>query len=195
MVPYLILLFASAGVFHHSGIKIPFFAFFAHDSGKRPQEAPMNMLIAMGLTAALSIGIGVYPAPLYALLPFPVNYVPYTLSHVVTDLQLLMFSALAFSVLQRTGLYPPELRSTVLDFDWLYRKPAVWVSRTVSKWLSERLAGIYRDLTGVVQNIIKATFRHHGPEGLMARTNAVGGSVAVIIAMLTIFILVFYWQV
>jgi multicomponent Na+:H+ antiporter subunit D len=48
MMIWLCLLFASAGVFHHAGIKIPFFAFFAHDSGKRPKEAPLNMLIAMG---------------------------------------------------------------------------------------------------------------------------------------------------
>ena len=26
--------------FHHAGIKIPFFAFFAHDSGIRAEEAP-----------------------------------------------------------------------------------------------------------------------------------------------------------
>jgi multicomponent Na+:H+ antiporter subunit D len=120
-IPFLVLLFASAGVFHHSGIKIPFFAFFAHDSGKRPREAPFNMLLAMGLTAFLCIAIGIYPQPLYALLPFPVDYAPYTTTHVVTTLQLLMFSALAFATLQKTGLYPPELRSTVLDFDFSYR--------------------------------------------------------------------------
>jgi multicomponent Na+:H+ antiporter subunit D len=40
LVTWLVLLFASAGVFHHSGIKIPYFAFFAHDSGKRCEEAP-----------------------------------------------------------------------------------------------------------------------------------------------------------
>ena len=40
---WLILLFASAGVFHHAGIKIPFFAFFAHDSGIRCKEAPTNI--------------------------------------------------------------------------------------------------------------------------------------------------------
>jgi multicomponent Na+:H+ antiporter subunit D len=50
-ITWLVLLFASAGVFHHSGIKIPFFAFFAHDSGKRCEEAPTSMLIAMGITA------------------------------------------------------------------------------------------------------------------------------------------------
>ena len=41
------LLFASAGVFHHAGIKIPYFAFFSHDSGLRVKEAPGNMLLAM----------------------------------------------------------------------------------------------------------------------------------------------------
>ncbi|MBL4721496.1 MAG: Na(+)/H(+) antiporter subunit D [Alphaproteobacteria bacterium] len=117
-----VLLFASAGVFHHSGIKIPFFAFFAHDRGYKVKEAPWNMLVAMGLAAALCIYIGVYPDPLYAILPYPVDYVPYTTGHVISMLQLLAFAALAFAVLQRTGLYPPELRSTVLDSDWVYRR-------------------------------------------------------------------------
>ena len=47
------LVFASAGVLSHSGIKIPFFTFFAHDSGLRPKEAPRHMLLAMGITAFL----------------------------------------------------------------------------------------------------------------------------------------------
>ena len=127
-----VLLFASAGVFHHSGIKIPYFAFFAHDSGKRCREAPMNMLIAMAIAAALCIGIGVYPAPLYALLPFAVDYAPYTLTHVMTQLQLLMFSALAFTVMMRTGIYPPELRSINLDSDWLYRRAAPALTASVA---------------------------------------------------------------
>ncbi len=46
------LLFASAGVFHHAGIKIPFFAFFHHDSGIRCKEAPRSMIVAMVLAAA-----------------------------------------------------------------------------------------------------------------------------------------------
>lgn len=120
---WLVLVFASAGVFHHSGIKIPYFAFFAHDSGIRCKEAPWNMLIAMGITAALCIGIGVFPGLLYGLLPYPVDYQPYTSAHVLTQSQLLLFSALAFTVLMRTGIYPPELRSVNLDFDWFYRRP------------------------------------------------------------------------
>ncbi len=121
LVIWLVLLFASAGVFHHSGIKIPYFAFFAHDSGIRCKEAPLNMLIAMGITALLCVGIGIYPDALYAILPFAVDYQPYSAAHVVTQLQLLMFSALAFSVLMRTGIYPPEMRAINLDTDWLYR--------------------------------------------------------------------------
>src|SRR5690606_9239804 len=66
---WLVLLFASAGVFHHAGIKIPYFAFFAHDSGIRCKEAPINMLLAMGIAAALCMAIGMVPGALYALLP------------------------------------------------------------------------------------------------------------------------------
>lgn len=73
ILTWLILLFASAGVFHHSGIKIPFFVFFAHDPGIRCKEAPFNMLLAMGLATFLCIGIGIFPRPLYNLLPFPVK--------------------------------------------------------------------------------------------------------------------------
>ena len=119
---WFILLFASAGVFHHAGIKIPYFAFFSHDSGLRPKEAPIHMLLAMGIAAFLCIFIGTYPAPLYALLPYPVDYVPYTAPHVVGQTQLLFFSALAFTLLLRAGIYPAEIRCINLDADWFYRK-------------------------------------------------------------------------
>jgi multicomponent Na+:H+ antiporter subunit D len=119
---WFILLFASAGVFHHAGIKIPFFAFFGHDSGMRPKEAPLNMLIAMGIAAFLCIFIGSFPGPLYSLLPYPVDYVPYTMPHVVGQTQLLFFSALAFTLLLLAGIYPGEQRCVNLDVDWFYRK-------------------------------------------------------------------------
>ncbi len=120
---WFILLFASAGVFHHAGIKIPFFAFFSHDSGMRPKEAPLNMLLAMGIAAFLCIFIGSYPWPLYSLLPYQdVGYDPYTAPHVVGQTQLLFFSALAFSLLLLSGIYPAEQRCVNVDADWIYRK-------------------------------------------------------------------------
>ena len=119
---WFILLFASAGVFHHAGIKIPYFAFFSHDSGMRPKEAPLNMLLAMGITAFLCVFIGSYPRPLYSLLPYlDVAYDPYTASHVVGQCQLLFFSALAFTLLILSGIYPAEMRCVNLDADWFYR--------------------------------------------------------------------------
>ena len=119
---WLMLLFASAGVFHHAGIKIPYFAFFAKDSGIRTEEAPLNMLIAMSIAAALCIFIGTQPQVLYALLPWNVEYMPYDTTHVLSQLQLLFFSALAFVWLKKQGLYPPELHSVNIDTEWLYRK-------------------------------------------------------------------------
>ena len=120
---WFILLFASAGVFHHAGIKIPYFAFFSHDRGMRPREAPLNMLLAMGITAFLCVFIGSYPWPLYSLLPYQdVFYDPYTAPHVLGQTQLLFFSALAFSLLLLSGIYPAEQRCVNLDADWVYRK-------------------------------------------------------------------------
>ena len=189
-VPWLLLLFASAGVFHHSGIKIPFFAFFAHDNGMRVQEAPTNMLIAMGIAAFLCIGIGVFPQPLYALLPHPVDYHPYTAYHVINQLQLLLFSALAFTWLMRTGVYPPELRSTNLDFDVAYRRglPA----------LIRGLVGLFQPIDeafrkGAIrsfQRIVAGFYRHSGPGGSLARTLGAGSMVFWVLAMLVGYLLI-----
>ena len=119
---YFMLLFASAGVLHHSGIKIPFFAFFAHESGIKTKEAPLNMIIAMLIASALCILIGIFPSTFYQILPYEINYQPYDFSHVVGQLQLLTFAAFAFICLWHFKIYPPELNSTVLNSDWVYRK-------------------------------------------------------------------------
>ncbi len=157
---WLFLIFASAGVFHHSGIKIPFFAFFSHDAGHRVKEAPANMLVAMGIAAFFCIFIGVWPGFLYGLLPYPVEYVPYTAPHVVFQLQLLLFSALAFTLLLLSGIYPAELRAINLDVDWFYRRGCsltyamldewlnglnAWTNRTFALGMTKRLSSFFKD--------------------------------------------------
>ncbi|WP_428548385.1 Na(+)/H(+) antiporter subunit D [Profundibacter sp.] len=176
-VVWLALVFASAGVLSHSGIKIPFFMFFAHDSGKRPKEAPTHMLLAMGLTAALCIAIGVYPAPLYALLPFEVDFTPYTTSHVVGQLQLLLFALLAFGILMRTGIHPPEVRAINLDTDWSYRWLLPRIIRKVATVVSAIWSGTLGFLNRRVKNIITGLYHSHGPEGRMASSWPTGSMV------------------
>ncbi|MFT5448972.1 MAG: multicomponent Na+:H+ antiporter subunit D [Gammaproteobacteria bacterium] len=189
LVPFLVLLFASAGVFHHSGIKIPFFAFFAHDSGKRPKEAPFNMLLAMGLTAFLCIAIGVYPEPLYALLPFPVDYSPYTTTHVVTALQLLMFSALAFATLQKTGLYPPELRSTVLDFDFSYRALAPRLLAVVERLITALTTTAALRVQHGLERLMNYFARHYGAHGGLSQVSASSSMATAVLAVFAVVLL------
>lgn len=187
---WMVLLFASAGVFHHSGIKIPFFAFFAHDSGLRPKEAPTNMLIAMAFAAVLCVGIGVFPGPLYAILPYDVDYHPYTIEHVVTQLQLLMFSALAFTVLMLTGIYPPELRSTNLDADWLWRRAGRVMARGFGAGVRGAWSGVVITVTVASNGIARQLLRLHGPAGTLARTQP-SGSMALWMTVLLAAFLVF----
>jgi len=191
-IVWLVLLFASAGVFHHAGIKIPYFAFFAHDSGIRCREAPRNMLVAMALTAGLCVGIGVFPGALYALLPHAVDYVPYTSSHVLTQLQLLVFSALAFSVLMRTGIYPPELRSVNLDCDWLYRRLLPMALRGVGTVYALSRAALVRVGLAVAVRLDALLIRHHHADGILARTWTTGGMALWVAAMLAAYLVLYY---
>jgi len=192
LVTWLVLLFASAGVFHHSGIKIPYFGFFGHDSGRRCAEAPANMLVAMALAAALCIGIGVYPEPLYALLPYPVDYEPYTGSHVLAQLQLLMFSALAFAVLMRTGIYPPELRAVNLDFDWTYRFVLPRIMGGASKVIGGAIAGAEAGGARLWARIEAQARALHGPRGYFGRTWPSGAMGLGVMLMLLAFLVSYY---
>ena len=188
---YFVLLFASAGVFHHSGIKIPYFAFFGHDSGIRCKEAPRNMLIAMGLAASLCIGIGVFPGVLYNVLPFPVDYEPYTVTHVITQLQLLFWSAVAFAWLNWVGLYPPELRSVNLDSDWIVRRLVPRMFGPVTRAFARLWTGILDQLGRRATATLQTVHRHHGPQGILERTWPTG-SMALWVAILLALILLLY---
>ena len=144
---WFILLFASAGVFHHAGIKIPFFAFYSHDSGIRCKEAPPHMLLAMGVSAVLCILIGCFPQYLYSMLPYATDYQPYSISHVLAQSQLLVFSALAFTLLLLAGIYPAEIRSVNVDADWIYRKGSrqiyrfcKWAFNGINDWANQIFA-------------------------------------------------------
>ena len=190
---WLLLLFASAGVFHHAGIKIPYFAFFAHDSGIRTREPPRNMLLGMGLAAMGCISIGVYPEMLYSILPWKAHYDAYTASHVISQLQLLFFSALAFILLNLARLYPPELPSLNLDIDWLYRRLGIGTTRYADflyRTSEQKLLNISAYGTARLRTII---IKQYGPQSILARTWSTGFAALWIIILLCICLLLYYF--
>jgi multicomponent Na+:H+ antiporter subunit D len=187
-IAWIVLLIASAGVMEHSGIKIPYFAFFAHDSGRRVKEAPWNMLLAMGITAFLCIFIGVYPEPLYAILPFPVDYTPYTTSHVITQLQLLLFALMAFVVLIRKGMYPAEMKSLNLDTDWIYRRFLPCAIQFSGKWVGRFCRGVRNVSLEVFDDIIALIEEQHGTKSMMSRSMHAGTMALIISSVLLVFL-------
>ena len=192
-VIWAILVFASAGVLSHSGIKIPYFTFFGHDSGLRPKEAPIHMQMAMGLTALLCILIGVYPDPLYALLPYEVVYQPYTMGHVIGQLQLLCFALLAFVVLMRSGIHPPEIRAVNLDVDWIYRR----LIPTFYNIIHVATVKIFTYFDSVINNFIQLTikglYKLLGPETGVSRMRGVGSMVVWVAILLGISLILSYF--
>jgi multicomponent Na+:H+ antiporter subunit D len=186
---WLALTAASAGVFLHAGIKFPWFVFFQKDSGLRPAEPPASMRWAMGLFAFLCIAMGVWAEPLYALLPYRADYQPYTGAHVLTQLQLLLFSGLAFFVML------PWLKRTLtitLDTDWLWRRvfPALY------RRLQSGSAAIGRFLTGAGRRarsgFLETVIREAGENARLARTWPIRSMALWVLSLLVGYLLLYY---
>lgn len=186
---WLILLFASAGVLYHSGIRIPYFAFFSEDKSHRVKEAPWPMLVAMGAAAFLCIIIGVFPTSLYAMLPFSVDYVPYTAYHVINQLQLLMFAALAFTVLKLIKIYPSDTRGINLDTDWVYRKGLMTLIIYSNRYLNTGYRVVCDGAVGIISEVINSAKQLGNNDGILSRTPALGSSIAWISGLLLLVLL------
>ena len=180
---------ASAGVFLHAGIKFPWFVFFQRDSGLRPNDPPWNMRAAMIFFAALCIVIGVLPGPLYALLPYPVAYVPYTASHVVFYLQLLLFSGLAFFLM--LGWLRRTLTIT-LDVDWFYRKLGPVLVRSFDRAMESARLGVANAAERGGRGFLGMVQRHYGPDGTLARAWPTGSMAFWATVMLAAYLILSY---
>ncbi len=138
----LLLTLASVGTFLHTGLKLPYFTFFGASRGLETKPIPRNMLVAMGLAASLCLGLGLFPSWLYARLPFVAGYEPYTLDHVISALQLLLGTAVAFALL--LGKLGGQATMS-LDTDWIYRRPlhrAMAGTVTFCRGAGHRLQGL-----------------------------------------------------
>ena len=183
-----VMLFASAGVVEHAGIKIPYFAFFAHDSGIRTREPPPNMLVAMSIGALLCLAIGIWPNLLYGLLPGDVDYNAYSFTHMLTQVQLLCFAIAAVAAFHLWKIYPAEIPSVNLDADWFYRRAGA----RVTGFVGGAAGAVDRVFRGVVLDAvrggIRGAFRAHGPRGVLARTWPAGSMVLWVSILLTAFL-------
>lgn len=194
---YMLLTAASAGVFLHAGIKFPWFVFFQRDSGLRPKDAPWNMGLAMILFACLCILLGVFPSLLYPLLPYPVDYVPYSAGKVLFYLQLLLFSGLAFFVLL------PLMKRTLtisLDTDWLWRHAGLkclYLAEQVVQLLGEN---VDKTRSRAQHFFHRLAVRYLGQphttdskeRGLFARSWPVGTTALWIAVLLSVYVLLYY---
>lgn len=186
---WLLLAAASAGVFLHAGIKFPWFVFFQKDSGLRPADPPASMRWAMILFAILCIAIGVWPDPLYALLPYPVDYVPYTAAHVITQLQLLLFSGLAFFVMLN---YLKRTPTITLDTDWTWRVLLPEISRSFRIALQSTRAGFTEQGNSVISRVSDVIERNRRPDGLLLRSWPTGSMALWVMVMLMAYLLLYY---
>jgi len=186
---WLFLAAASAGVFLHAGIKFPWFVFFQKDSGLRPPDPPASLRWAMTLFAFLCVALGAWPEPLYAMLPYAVDYAPYTAAHVITQLQLLLFSGLAFFVMLD---YLKRTPTITLDVDWLWRVAGPAIARVFGDALRITRAGLTETLLSGVRSAAANVARQRHPDGLLLRSWPTGNMSLWVMVMLVAYLALYY---
>ena len=137
----------------------------------------------------LCLALGVYPQPLYAMLPYPVDYVPYTGEHVVFQLQLLLFSGLAFFLL--LGMLRRTLTIT-LDVDWFWRGLGRALAEEFQWRGSLAWTGFVNRTYRTTRRFAEMLYRHGGPEGIFARTRPTGSMAFWTTVLLAAYLLFYY---
>jgi multicomponent Na+:H+ antiporter subunit D len=144
-----LLMMASAGTFLHTGLKVPYFIWFgknncSQETWDKAADPPWNMQAAMCIASFLCILIGSYTAYLYNMLPYPVEYHPYTSYHLSETMQILLFTALGFFLLLKKLAPEPKIS---LDLDWFYRfggRGFVWLAKKPIQFVDSCVGEIYR---------------------------------------------------
>lgn len=203
-----LLLLASAGVIESSAARIPYVTFMGDDKGLRTKEAPWNMLLAMGVTSIFCIVLalpGAGYAMLYALLPDPdaaAKYMPYTVNHVLVQLQLVLAGVFVFALLRRKvfgpaaakrSLYPEARPGETLDSDWLYRR----IGLDTLKWLNAMMARLeaytQRFMRWLGGRIGRRMFAVFSPAGTFSESAPSGIASVLTAAILAIALLLVYF--
>ena len=109
---------------------------------------------------------------------------PYHATHVIAQMQLLFFSALAFTWLKLSGIYPPELPSINIDAEWLYRRGGRRALRALAAIFDAADAQWRLSADRRLQALRSAALRSHGPGSLLADAWPTGRVVWLVIAAL-----------
>lgn len=186
------MLLLLSGLMVLPALKFLWFVFFGTDAEIKQSDPPLNMLLAMIILAVLCVvpAIPPFTQNLYAMLPSPIEYDAYTFEHIITDLQILLFSAIAFFLML------PLLKSTKtisLDFDWLYRGLARYVILALFK-ISEVPTQFTRImLKKLIRKMEYFIHKTHGPGSIMARSWTISTTVMWTILLLGVYLVVYYF--
>ena len=126
---------------------------------------------------------------MYALLPYAVMYEPYTWAHVLTQVQLLLFSGLAFFVLL------PYLKRTLtitLDSDWVWRRllPASWQRMATGFDAAKRGLGGQGVRAGA--GLLAVARRYAGVDARLARTWSTRAMALSVLVLLLGYMVLYY---
>jgi multicomponent Na+:H+ antiporter subunit D len=108
---------------------------------------------------------------------------------VVSQLQLLLFSGLAFFLLlgwlKRTD-------TITLDVDWLWRRLGPAVYRTLDGGSNRAWGALTGKAQRGVERLVRTVYRHHGPQGILARTWPTGSMALWAVFLLGAYLIFYY---
>jgi len=162
-----LLLLGSGGVVLQLGLRFPWLLFFRGETPSGAADPGWNMRAAMVLLAAICLGIGVLPGFLYAGLPFPMDYSPFGIGALLTQLLVLAIGgAVALYLLPKVR----PIDGVRWDWDWSYRRlgrglaeGAIARGVGVSRWFHEGPGS-------QVRRLLRRFSRSYGPQGSLARS-------------------------
>lgn len=131
--------------------KMGYFLFFGKPkTALEIRKPPANMYTAMGITSGLCILYGIAPLLIYRMLPYAMDYHPYSPAHILEYIQLLTVAAIPFLMFLKNMLPHTALS---LDTDWFLRKPLAASVSAVSS-----LCCIIQDFFGSIGRKIYDSF-------------------------------------
>jgi multicomponent Na+:H+ antiporter subunit D len=130
-------------------------------------NTPINMLIAMGILAFLCVFMGVYPKILYDMLPYPVEFVPFTTTRIFSAMQMFIFTFLGFWLLRKMVKGYPTY---TLDTDWFVRVPGMMLIRFCKEPLMDFGSALDKGLTRIVSAISRVGRNPFTAPQLLGRT-------------------------